>query len=128
MASRTPGEQLPLRVVLVAPPRGVRWALQEGRDTLVEPLRVTDDEVVLATTVLVKPPAEYGTLRFGGPAAQGPPSARFLYANSGTYAGNATSSGRRAKIPLASITPALLDQWRATPNAWLEARIAGTAR
>jgi hypothetical protein len=122
-------EPLRLRIVLVDPPAGVRWAMQHGRDELVPPVRATKGEVVLETTVTLSPSRVDGALVPRGAAIQGPAAARFIYANSGTYAGDAgTPWSRRAKIPLKGLTPALLEAWQRTPGATLEARIAGTAR
>ena len=125
-------ESLPIRIVLLAPPAGVPWALQVGKaaaSTLVGPAVVTQDRVVLATTLSLAGVDSAGQPVLRGPAVQGPAGGRFIYANSGLRAGD-TASGfdRRAKIPLATITPALLAEWRRTPGAWLEARVAGTGR
>jgi hypothetical protein len=60
---------------------------------------------------------------------QGRPGARFVYANSGTYAGEATSPwGRRAKVPLPDLPAPLAAAWDAAPTQVLEARVAGTAK
>lgn len=120
---------LRLRIVLVDPPAGVRWALQEGRDRLVPPVRATPGEVVLEAMVALGPPAPDGSRPVRGPAVQGPKGARFVYAASGSYAGAAgASGGRRAKVPLPDLPPALAAAWEAEPSRVLEARVAGTAR
>lgn len=125
-------ESLPLRIVLLAPPAGVPWALQVGKSaaaTLEAPEAVTPERVVLAITVTVAGLDAAGQPLLRGPAVQGPPGVRFIYAASGQRVGAPGSPyDRRAKIPLATITPALLAQWRRTPGAWLEARVQGTAR
>jgi hypothetical protein len=125
----TPASPRPLRVVLLAPPAGVRWALQEGRDRLVPPRRVEPEAVVLETTITLGPAAADGTRPCRGPAVQGRPGARFVYAASGTYAGErSTPGGRRAKVPLPDLPAALVAAWEAAPDHVLEARIAGTAK
>lgn len=125
-------ETLPLRIVLLAPPAGVPWALQVGQAAaarLEAPLSVTPERVVLAATVTLAGVDAAGRPLLRGPAVQGPPGGRFVYATSGQRAGASGSPyDRRAKIPLATITPALVAQWRGTPGAWLEARVTGTAR
>lgn len=125
-----PPDQLRLRVVLVAPPAGVRWALQLGRDQLVAPTAVAADRVVLETTVALAPPAPDGTRPLRGPAVQGPRGARFLYANCGTSAGDPSSPWtRRAKIPLpTALAPELVAAWQQAPTQVLEAHVAGTDR
>ena len=125
----TPAPPRRLRIVLHAPPAGVRWALQEGRDRLVPPTRVGLDVVVLETTITLGPPAPDGTRPCRGPAVQGRPGARFVYAASGTYAGESTApSGRRAKVPLPDLPAALAAAWDAAPDHVLEARVAGAAK
>lgn len=118
-----------LRIVLLAPPPDVRWALQEGRDRLVPPTSMLPDEVVLETTVTLGPPDEDGRRACRGAAVQGRPGARFIYAASGTYAGEAHSPwGRRAKVPLPEVAASVVAAWDAAPGHVLEARIAGTAK
>ena len=125
-------ESLPVRIVLLAPPAGSRWALQVGRAkaaTLQPPDLATPERVVLATSLTLAAPGADGALDFRGAPVQGPRGGRFLYATSGKRAGDGASAyDRRAKIPLAGLTAALLDRWRTTPGAWLEARVAGTGR
>lgn len=123
-------DQLRLRVVLVAPPAGVRWALQLGRDQLVAPATVAADRVVLETTVTLGAPAPDGTRSLRGPAVQGPRGGRFLYANCGTSAGDMSSPWtRRAKVPLpTALEPELVAAWQRAPTQIFEAHVAGTDR
>jgi hypothetical protein len=125
-------ESLPVRIVLLAPPADTRWALQVGRAqaaTLQPPDVDTPERVVLSTTLAPTAPGADGTFDVRGAAVQGPRGGRFLYAASGQRAGDGVSGySRRAKISLAGLTPALVARWRRTPGAWLEARVAGTAR
>lgn len=124
-----PDGSVPLRVVLVAPPDGVRWVLQLGRDDHAAPRAATAEHVVLETTVTLAPGRGDAPASLRGPAVQGPPAARFLYACSGKRAGDVASPwDRRAKVPLAGITPALVAECARTPGGWLEARVAGTNR
>jgi hypothetical protein len=63
-----------------------------------------------------------------GPVTQGPPTARFLYLNSGSRAGQLDSCwDQRAKVPVTGISRELIETIREIPGARLEARIAGTA-
>ena len=124
-----PDDTLPLRIVLLDPPRGVTWALQEGRDRLVPPVHASPDRIVLETTVTLGPAEPDGARPCRGAAVQGPKGKRFLYANSGAIAGDATAAWqRRAKIPLPSLPPALVAELARAPDAVLEARVAGKAR
>ena len=113
--------ELRLRIVVVNPPPGVTFALQRGKSDLVPPSRSTTKQLVFELTVRVR---EDGQPNFLGPFAQGPRGARFVYVNSGTYAGQTnTPWSRRAKVPLTGITWPLIRRAKAKP---LEARFAGT--
>ena len=68
-----------------------------------------------------------GGLRLLGPGVQGPPTARFFYLNSGSYADRVDHFyGRRAKTPLKDLTWAHIEALK--PGQRLEARIAGKAK
>lgn len=63
-----------------------------------------------------------------GEFTQGPPAKRFVYVNSGTYAGESgTSWSRRAKVPITGI-PAALDQEAIASGHVLQARVQGRAK
>ena len=115
---------LPLRIVVLDPPPGAHFAMQSGRKDLVPPVRSTSRELVFDFSVRVRDDRPDGHPNFLGPFAQGPRDARFVYINSGTYAGQTdTRWSRRAKIPLAGITWLLIDK---AGDGILEARIPGT--
>jgi hypothetical protein len=119
--------QLQLRVIVVAPPADVVFAVQRGRAGLLAPARMTPDSLVFEFAVTVADAAAQ-PVRLTGEFTQGPATARFVYVNSGTYAGEAGSCwSRRAKLPLAGI-PSALVQSALQNTAVIEARIAGTGR
>ncbi len=120
---------VPLRITLLNPPPGVLFRLQSGRAELTAPVHEDacaisfDFEVRVADRDAGHPP------RFLGPFTQGPPTARFVYVNSGKHAGQPDSCwDRRAKIPLGGITWSLLEQVLAKKGAVLEVQIEGTGR
>lgn len=120
---------LSLRITVVGPPQGVTFCAQRGKDALVPPSRASDEQLLFEIPLRVVPDPKTGAPNFRGPFAQGPPSSRFLYINSGTSAGQAGSCWtRRAKVPLAGITWHLIEQALSNPEAVLAARIAGTGR
>jgi hypothetical protein len=120
--------ELPLRIVVVGPLRGVAYAVQRGRAELLPPSRATADEVAFDLTVRVSRQAD-GSPNFLGAYAQGTPADRFVYVSSGKHAGDAESCwDRRAKVRFAGITWELIERVLATPGAVLEARIPGRAR
>lgn len=102
-------------------------AVQLGRKDLLRPLAANHDAVAFEIPLRVA--AGTGAPRLLGPAAQGPPTARFVYVSSGLHAGQAGSPwDRRAKVPLSGITRALIREHLATPGSRLEVRIPGTSR
>lgn len=120
-----------LHVVLtvLAPPPGVVFAVQRGREELLPPFLTTDEAVSIAITLTLGPPLPAGGANFRGPFAQGQPHERFVYLNSGTYAGQSgTSWARRAKISLVDIPRELVDGAADDAHAALEARIVGTMK
>jgi hypothetical protein len=121
-------QEIPLRITLVAPPSDVMFCLQRGRDELVSQQRSTGAPLSFDFTVRVKAAGDQ-PMNFLGPFTQGPPASRFVYVNSGTMAGESeTPWTRRAKIPLAGITAAMVRKALTAPGARIEARIQGTAR
>jgi hypothetical protein len=126
---------LPLRIVLLAPPAGVRFALQKGASTakshpeLVE-AQTADGAGNLTFNLTVRARAESDSPpRLLGPFVQGPPSQRFVYITVGESAGQVGSPWkRRAKIPLAGITAALAKAVVQRRGAWLEAAVPGTLK
>lgn len=121
--------ELPLRVTVVHPPPQVTFALQCGRAELVAPSRVSATGISFDLRLRIGARRPDGRPTLLGPAAQGPPDARFLYVNSGTRAGQPASRwDRRAKVPLAGVTWTLIEAVLAVPGAVLESRILGTSR
>jgi len=126
-ARRGTGGALALRIVLVDPPVGVRFAVQQGRDDLVAVTTSTGTDVVLDAVVEARLDADRLAVR--GPLAHGPASARFLYVCSGTLAGQVDSCwSRRAKVPLAGLERDDVSRVLASCELVLEARVPGRAR
>jgi len=126
--------EIPLRITLNRVPPGVKFALQKGKSgaqshpELVAPTRRVDDSISFDFSVRIAqvtgaPP------RFLGEFTQGPPEKRFVYVNSGRSAGQPdTLWNRRAKIPLTTITSALIDKAQSNPRTILEISIEGTGK
>lgn len=77
--------------------------VQRGKNELLDPVAMTADGLVFEFDLTVdlsqEPP------NFLGKYSQGPKDARFIYVNSGTYAGqHITPWARRAKLSLMSVT------------------------
>jgi hypothetical protein len=126
---KTSAEVLALRITVVDPPPKIAWALQLGRDELVQPTASSGGRVSFEFQLEVVAGDSAGAFRLRGPAVQGRPGERFVYLCVGSYAGQvgAPASGR-AKISLEGITRQLLDAVRARGSGVLEAEFAGTAR
>lgn len=117
-----------VRIRVESPPAGVAFAVQQGRDGLVAPVARAADELCFEVPLRLLPSRADGSPNFGGPCAQGPRDARFVYVNSGTMAGQAGSCwSRRAKVQLGGIPAELVANALAVPGRLLETRIAGSA-
>lgn len=129
MPSETSAE-LQIILTLTAVPPGVQFAVQHGRDGLVRPTASTADVVSFAITLGLGPSLlADGSFNFRGPFAQGTPADRFVYVNSGGYAGQPnTPWERRAKIKLGGIPVHLVEAAAGDPDRAIEGRIHGTAR
>ena len=122
--------ELTLRIILEAPPAGVDFGLQEGRGNdykTVQTQRSTTSDLTFTFTVRARQNTN-GAPNFLGPFSQGPPDARFVYIDIGTYAGQTgTLWSRRLKVPLSGITWDMVKQ--ASDSAkLLETRVPGTGR
>jgi hypothetical protein len=127
VASAESGTTIRVRVTLVSPPPGVSFAIQGGRDALLPPTAVLDDGIHFDFTLRLGSPRPDAPFNFLGEFAQGPPADRFVYINSGTFAGQPESPwSRRAKLKLASAPSELVEQAVARRDLLLEARVAGT--
>lgn len=122
-------QELPLRIILVDPPKGVTFCVQRGKAELLSPAQSDDETITFAFTVRVGAQQADGSPNFLGPFTQGTPQERFVYVNAGTSAGQADSNWtRRAKVKLAGITQEMIETVFATPGTVIEARIAGKAK
>jgi hypothetical protein len=120
---------LPLRITLIQPPPGVLLCLQQGKDELIPPTSDSGEKVSFDFTVNIANDRNDGPPNFRGQFVQGPAGGRFIYINSGTYAGHSDSCwSRRAKVPLSDITWDLIEEALSKSGVLLEARIAGTAK
>jgi hypothetical protein len=134
MSKKEPKSEIavPLRIVLVDPPSGVDFGIQEGkgkdyRTKAVQ--RSNAGNLQLDGTLKVKGNRADGPPNFVGPIVQGPPTGRFIYIDIGRSAGQFDSCWqRRIKIPLEGITWEMIDAVVAAPNRFLQATIPGTGK
>src|SRR4030095_7328360 len=95
-------QQLNVRIVVLSPPKGVAVKVERGRDELLDGENNCSD---IKFQFKISVDNSGATPNFLGEYAQGPRDARFVYVNSGTYAGQPTSCwSRRAKLSLMSVT------------------------
>jgi uncharacterized protein DUF5990 len=125
--------EVPMRLVLVAPPDGVDFGLQRGKgsnyETVAVQQRGPSKDLTFDFSLTVAESAKGTEPNFLGPFAQGPAAGRFVYVDVGTYAGQKnTPWSRRIKIPLGGITWALIKKTLKTPGARLVAKIPGTGK
>lgn len=121
--------QIVLRITVLNPPGGVVFRLQRGRTELVPPSQERAGSIAFDFALRVADRDGDAPPRLLGPSAQGPPSSRFVYVNSGKHAGQSESCwDRRAKVPLRGVTWAVIEEALAKDGAIIEAAIAGTGR
>jgi Family of unknown function (DUF5990) len=123
---------LRLRIVLVAPPVGVDFGVQDGKGsdyTTIQKQRSNGADLNFEFTVTVKDNRDDGLPNFLGPVTQGPATGRFIYIDIGKLAGQSDSCWeRRIKVPLSGITWEMIQQISADSKLVLEARFPGTAK
>jgi Family of unknown function (DUF5990) len=121
--------ELPLRVVVLNPPVGVAFAVQQGRTDLLQPTAVHKDLIAFDFSVRVGDEISGDGPNFLGPFAQGPRGGRFVYVNSGQLAGQPNSCWRRrAKVSLGGISWSLVKATMKKSGGVLEAQINGLGR
>jgi hypothetical protein len=127
VGANNPGPSVQLRVVVVDPPPGVRFAVQRERAGLHPPTDEQADALRFDFSLRLGAALPDGAFNFLGEFAQGPREDRFVYINSGTLAGQEGSCWtRRAKLKLASIPRPLVEAALGAPGGVIEARIPGT--
>ena len=119
-----------LRIVLVAPPAGVDFGLQDGKGSdyqTIQKQRSKGADLSFEFTVTAKDNLVDGLPTFLGPLTQGPATARFIYIDIGKLAGQPDSCWeRRIKVPLGGVTWEMIVKASADPKLILEARLPGT--
>ena len=119
--------EITLRVNVLEPLAGVTMKVQEGKDRLLPPCETKADRVSFEFPVTVD--LSSGNPNFLGKFAQGPKETRFVYVNSGSYAGQPrTQWNRRAKISLMKITSEQLQEVIDSPGSKLEVTINGVGK
>ncbi len=123
---------LRLRIVLVAPPVGVDFGVQDGKGsdyTTIQKQRSNGADLSFELAVMVKDNRDDGLPNFLGSVTQGPATGRFIYIDIGKLAGQSDSCWeRRIKVPLSGITWEMIQQISADSKLVLEARLPGTAK
>ena len=119
--------EIPIRIRVLRPLAGVTMKVQRGRDELLSPAEVLADSIAFQFDISVD--LSGATPNFLGKYAQGPKDLRFIYVNSGSYAGQAgTCWDRRAKISLMSIVREQIEAVLARPGSILQAEFEGVGR
>ena len=96
--------EIKLEIELIAPPKGVGFCLQKGRNELVDYQVSEGENIRFSLPVRVKQ-GKAGASNFLGEFTQGTPKERFFYVCVGEYAGQKnTVWARRVKIHLSSIS------------------------
>jgi len=118
--------ELPIRIVVENPLAGVSMLVQDGKDRLLPAAKATSKELIFEFPINVD--LSSGSPNFLGRFAQGLKDARFVYVNSGTYAGEHHSCwSRRAKLSLMSITKQQVEE-AIESGGVIETRFPGVGR
>lgn len=124
--------ELRLRIVLVAPPAGVDFGVQDGKGSDYKTIQKQGSkgaDLSFEFTLTVKDNREDGLPNFLGPLAQGPTTGRFVYIDIGKLAGQPDSCWeRRIKVPLGGITWEMIEKASTDAKLILEARLPGTGK
>lgn len=119
--------QIPFRVIVDRPLAGVLTRVQKGRGELIQPTPVSESGLSFEFEISVDMAGD--SLNFLGKFAQGPKNARFVYVNSGTYAGQVeTCWARRAKLSLMSITTKQIEDVIGNEKSLIETTMPGIGR
>ena len=117
--------EINVRIRVLQPLAGVAMQVQRGRDELLPPIENGNEELVFEFPLTVD--LAGSSPNFLGRYSQGPKDARFIYVNSGTYAGQAhTCWSRRAKLSLMAVTASQVREL--LEGGWLEASLPGVGR
>lgn len=101
--------ELPVRITVNQPLPGVVLRVQRGKDELLDSTRSTPERTIFEFELTVD--TSQKSPNFLGKYSQGPKDARFIYVNSGRYAGmHIDIWSRRAKLPLTSVTKIQIDE------------------
>lgn len=118
---------LRVRIIVSDPPARVWMKVQKGKDELLDPEVLRDGS--LRFEFLINVDLTSGKPNFLGRFAHGPKDARFIYVNSGTYAGqHGTNWARRAKLSLMAVTAVMVNATVGLPSRILETTIKGTGK
>ena len=121
--------EISLRITVHRPPAGVVFAVQRGANDLLPPSLASTDTLAFDFTIRVAPGVANAAPRLLGEFTQGPPASRFVYVNSGRYAGQPnTAVARRAKVPLAGITAEMIQSALSNDTTRIETEFEGTGR
>jgi hypothetical protein len=124
--------ELKFRIVLQKPPAGVDFGLQKGRGRDYETIqkqRSENSDLVFEFAVGVRAGGKGAVPTLVGPLVQGPPNARFVYLDIGTYAGQTgTAWSRRLKVPLTGIASSMINKAADDSRIVFEVYVAGTGR
>lgn len=116
-----------MRVALLHPPPGVAFCLRAKDDDIVDRTVAAGDAIQFDFSMHVRRAGKGNPPRFVGRFAFGPPTERFVYIGSGTFAGQDDSCwSRRAKIGLGGISWGMIDRVT-SGDARLEAHLIGRA-
>ncbi len=119
--------EIQFRIIVDRPLPGVSMQVQRGKNELLPPVSMSGESITFEFPVTVE--LRDTGLNFLGKYAQGPKDSRFVYVNSGSYAGqNGTRWNRRAKLSLMSITQEQVEKVLVDPGNYIEVTMPGVGK
>jgi len=116
-----------MRIRVLDPVKGVTMQVQRGKNELLPSCKASLKELVFEFPITVDVSGD--SPNFLGHYAQGPKDSRFVYVNSGTYAGQPDICwNRRAKLSLMDITRDQIEKVISSSKNRLEVSFDGTGR
>jgi hypothetical protein len=127
-------KDLTLQIIVTSPPPNVIFGLQKGSGTNYETVQKqkskSQENLSFKCPIKIKDDRLKGhSPKLSGPFVQGSPSARFIYIDIGTYAGQSDSIwSRRLKIPVTGINWNMIEQIISDDKLTLESHVPGTGK
>jgi hypothetical protein len=120
--------QVPIHIVLLSPPPGIAYGVQNGSGAQykTEQVQISEGKDLRFKFDIEIKGEKSETPRFSGPYVQGKQGEKFVYLDIGAFAGQEGGWSMRLKVQLKGITWDLIGQVK--EKKYLETRVAGSTK